>query len=813
MRDALEAGVEEGRDALDEGVEEMRDALEAGVEEMRDALEAGVEEGRDASPAPPPPDRRRPACGRGATLAEAGLSHGCSLALTPRAHALPPPPPPPPPPPAAASPCASGCGFAATWHATHCCSLCAMQRGCHGQRCDLLPAAPPDEALSCSPLLLSPIDDGGKVLRGAVCVQGLLSGTYRAASTAFHRAGLVLLCAPPGSAAEALLLQLQPHLRFQSFAFPLVPSLGGQHEQVRHVVSALRAVYPHPRVLALVGGGGAGSACLSYALRHPRAAAEGSGGRLVLVGAEHSLPADARHHRFHAAKHKPLAPKPEGWQMLSIHGEEDDAEQTAAALLFHLRHAAEGHALRVLRGASTAAPSSAAAVGAAVNDWLDGARRLGDGDIGGWADGAAAAVGLLRGEAADLSGRRLGGAAVDLLAAQLSAAPAATASLCLRRCAIGGAAPRLAAPLAAQRRLTRLDLSHNSLRAAVRPLARALRGVPSLAALLLDANGIGADAIALADLARAAPSLTLLHLAANGIDSAAAAALADALREGGAPLAELRLDDNEICARGAAAIGAALASRSRLTRLDLRANRLTPRGAAHLAAALAANGALRELRLAAAPPWGEPTVAAFAAALEEHHALTSLDLAESAASPAAAAIRRLLLRNKGRLVVDDAPAAAAAAAAPAAAAAAAAGDGGGAAFKAEVEAMVAAAVAREALDALLGACELGEALAEAREWCEAHGVASPAALVERAAPFAAALRLTQGRKLRLRATLRAHAPHAAAAAQDERRRRAVHAAAAREEKPAASSLQLGTAAACAAAGGGASADEPEVTMY
>jgi len=41
-------------------------------------------------------------------------------------------------------PCASGCGFAATWHDTHCCTAC-MELGCHGPLCECKPYLPPKD--------------------------------------------------------------------------------------------------------------------------------------------------------------------------------------------------------------------------------------------------------------------------------------------------------------------------------------------------------------------------------------------------------------------------------------------------------------------------------------------------------------------------------------------------------------------------------------------------------------------------------------------------------------------------------------------
>ena len=40
-------------------------------------------------------------------------------------------------------PCASGCGFAITWHTSHCCKMCLHAPGEHGTRCDRVPLPDP----------------------------------------------------------------------------------------------------------------------------------------------------------------------------------------------------------------------------------------------------------------------------------------------------------------------------------------------------------------------------------------------------------------------------------------------------------------------------------------------------------------------------------------------------------------------------------------------------------------------------------------------------------------------------------------------
>merc|ERR1712061_544850 len=48
-------------------------------------------------------------------------------------------------------PCEAGCGFAATWHATHCCGACAKGKVRHGPRCE-------QRALPCASTTMVPAE-------------------------------------------------------------------------------------------------------------------------------------------------------------------------------------------------------------------------------------------------------------------------------------------------------------------------------------------------------------------------------------------------------------------------------------------------------------------------------------------------------------------------------------------------------------------------------------------------------------------------------------------------------------------------------
>lgn len=200
-----------------------------------------------------PPSELPDSCWR-ETLGVAGLGRSGNLALQPRAHTTVAVAPPPPPPLPRHRSCASGCGFAITWHTTHCCRLCASLPGQHGPMCELMPLPPSssrrERNLTCgegsgegsgeddgsgaesdaedemaaavprSTLVLASKDESGEVHRSGEGLQGLLCGRYEGRGTHFRRAGLVLLCATSGDGAEAMLLRLQPKLHFQRWAAP-----------------------------------------------------------------------------------------------------------------------------------------------------------------------------------------------------------------------------------------------------------------------------------------------------------------------------------------------------------------------------------------------------------------------------------------------------------------------------------------------------------------------------------------------------------------------------------------------------------------
>ena len=168
---------------------------------------------------------------------------------------------------------------------------------------------------------------------------------------------------------------------------PCPPGGSSASDQVRHVIGALRAAYPYPTIRAIVGIGSAAAACLTYAAKQPNATTDGSGGRLILLGADHTAPAEPRHVPMSLpslTRQKRLAVPPAGWKILSVQGTNDDADKVAAALLFHLRHKDVGHALRLIAGGGATFERRVGHVVGALNDWLLGTRRLDSSDRGGW---------------------------------------------------------------------------------------------------------------------------------------------------------------------------------------------------------------------------------------------------------------------------------------------------------------------------------------------------------------------------------------------------------------------------------------------
>ena len=69
-----------------------------------------------------------------------------------------------------------------------------------------------------------------------------------------------------------------------------------------------------------------------------------------------------------------------GWRVYSVHGGEDD-DAVISAQVFHSMHRGHGHQLKLLAEADHGFSGFVPAVGAAVNDWFEGARRLTSDDL------------------------------------------------------------------------------------------------------------------------------------------------------------------------------------------------------------------------------------------------------------------------------------------------------------------------------------------------------------------------------------------------------------------------------------------------
>ena len=288
--------------------------------------------------------------------------------------------------------------------------------------------------------------------------------------------------------------------------------------------------------------------------------------------AEEGMPIDAR------------AAFARGWRMLSVHGTADTLAELVCARAFAAQHRACGaHRLRLLSGADHLFSGQLSAVAEAINDWHEGARRLGAGDMsatcqrcaaGGNGDGTQLLPGDELVTHVSLSGCRPGSRMLGCSGALL-----------------------LSEELRVDSSVRYLDLSSNNIRpAGARALAAALEANETLSSLELAHNVLlGPGARAIANALRAGTSLTRLGLRACGIGASGAVALAAALATERCALTSLNLRENAIMPCGGAAIAAALKSSSMLMELDLGENALKETGASAIAEALAGNGTLTAL--------------------------------------------------------------------------------------------------------------------------------------------------------------------------------------------------------------------------
>ena len=254
--------------------------------------------------------------------------------------------------------------------------------------------------------------------------------------------------------------------------------------------------------------------------------------QLCLLGCSHEGPDGAPFDATDAFEHS--------WRMLSIHGTEDVIADLLSAQVFHSQHRGCGakrtnedhHRLRLVPKATHSFNKHLSAVGGLINDWFEGARRLGSNDLG--ASLGAAAGGedsggprLLRGE----SGSDESPSHVNLSGTRANARM------------LGNGVLWLAEELRNDTTVRSLDLSSNNIRhAAANALASALEVNTTLGSLELSHNNLlGNGAQTLAASLQNSKSLTRLGLKSNGIGATGAAALAVALASNRCSLTSLNL--------------------------------------------------------------------------------------------------------------------------------------------------------------------------------------------------------------------------------------------------------------------------------
>ena len=193
---------------------------------------------------------------------------------------------------------------------------------------------------------------------------------------------MLLLIGDGGAAGEGLLERLQSSLHFLSLAVALPavvrdPSAydasaslaAARADLIAEVLEDVRQQSGGLHLLAIVGCGGGADACLALVASGlaPRGLA-----RLALVGGAYG-----------AAATGALGALPPSVEVLSIHGAADEVAPLMRAQLYHARH--PSHRLRTIEeGGHHFEGDAAVAAATALNDWLEGARRLNGDDIANW---------------------------------------------------------------------------------------------------------------------------------------------------------------------------------------------------------------------------------------------------------------------------------------------------------------------------------------------------------------------------------------------------------------------------------------------
>ena len=170
---------------------------------------------------------------------------------------------------------------------------------------------------------------------------------------------------------------LPPHFSWPLFSthFPLrhVSQVQDVHETLRWIQSQ------HPQLLvrALIGHGAAADVCTQYACEHGEFAACPTRMLVRLAGGDAAISG------------WPVG----GWKVLTITADKEAPPARARAESYHARHRDKGHTLRVFGGAARSFSGCIDKVGATVNDWIEGARRLNAEDASSWASGVTDAIG------------------------------------------------------------------------------------------------------------------------------------------------------------------------------------------------------------------------------------------------------------------------------------------------------------------------------------------------------------------------------------------------------------------------------------
>ena len=149
-------------------------------------------------------------------------------------------------------------------------------------------------------------------------------------------------------------------------------------DDIQHTLQWLQSQHPQLYLRGLIGHGAAADACLDYACRYGTSPANPCRALVQLAGSSEARGS--------------VSP---GWRLLSLHGTRDESSVMAAEL-FHVRHKAQGHKLRILDGAPRSFFGHVPVVASTINDWFEGARRLTPDDSSQWETSAAAARAALK---------------------------------------------------------------------------------------------------------------------------------------------------------------------------------------------------------------------------------------------------------------------------------------------------------------------------------------------------------------------------------------------------------------------------------